>query len=97
MTFIQIIEYTTDRFDEMQALGEQMRQTYAADAKFTALTMTKDRDAQNRYVTIVEFPSYEEAMANSSAPETQEFAAQMQQLSTSAPRFLNLDVVRRYP
>ena len=29
---------------------------------------TQDRDAQNTYVQIVEFPSYEEAMANSKLP-----------------------------
>ena len=97
MTFIQIIEYTTDRFDEIQALGDQMREASGAATRFTTLTVTKDRDEADRFVTIVEFPSYEDAMANSNAPETQEFAAKMRQLSTSAPRFLNLDVVRRYP
>jgi hypothetical protein len=32
--------------------------------------MASDRDRPNRYVTIVEFPSYEAAMENSRRPET---------------------------
>jgi hypothetical protein len=46
MSFIQIIEYQTDRSDEAGALEAQME---ASDAqpRFTSLRMTKDRDKPN--------------------------------------------------
>lgn len=56
--------------------------------------ITRDRDRPNRYVTIVEFPSYEEAMDNSRRPDTDAFATQMAALCTSGPRYYNLDVER---
>ena len=57
-------------------------------------TQTRDRDADNTYVQIVEFPSYEDAMANSNMPETGAFAAQLASLCDGPPTFRNLDVVR---
>lgn len=96
MSFIQIIEYQTDRPDEVAALGAQMEASGGVQ-RFTSLHMTKDRDKTNGYVTIVEFPSYEVAMENSDAPETKEFAAKMMELAVGPPRFLNLDVIRTVP
>ena len=93
MSFIQIIEYQTDRPDEVAALEGEMEASEAPQ-RFTRLYTTKDRDRSNGYVTIVEFPSYEAAMENSNAPETQAFAAKMMELATGPPRFLNLDVTR---
>jgi hypothetical protein len=96
MSFVQIIEYETDRPEEVAALGEQMEAS-GTPQRFTSLRMTKDRDRPNGYVTIVEFPSYEVAMENSDAPETQAFAAKMMELATGPARFLNLDVTRSLP
>lgn len=61
-----------------------------------SVVVTQDRDNPSRYLTIVEFPSYEEATANSERPETSEFAGQMSALCTRPPTFLNLDVVDRF-
>ena len=55
---------------------------------------TRDRDASDTYVQIVEFPTYDDAMANSSLPETGEFAATLASLCDGAPSFRNLDVLR---
>jgi hypothetical protein len=97
MSFIQIIEYETDRPEEMRALGEaQMAQMPEAPPGFR-LAVTRDRDKPNRYLTIVEFPSYEEAMENSAKPETDAFAKQMAELCTSGPVFYNLDVELTVP
>ena len=41
---------------------------------------------------IVEFPSYEDAMANSELPETAAFAEKLRKLCASPMRFPNLDV-----
>ena len=55
--------------------------------------LTKDRERPDTYVQVVEFPSYEEAMANSALPETTAFAEKLSALCTSGPTFRNLDLV----
>ena len=53
-----------------------------------------DRDNAGSYMTMVDFSSYDEAMANSKDPATSEFAEKMQALSDGPPVFHNLDIVR---
>jgi hypothetical protein len=96
MSFIQIIEYETERPDEIMALDREF-ESAGLPTRINHMQLTKDRENPNGYVTIVEFPSYEEAMANSKTPETQEFAARMTELCTGPPRFVNLDVLRELP
>jgi hypothetical protein len=94
MPFIQIIEYKTTRIDEVNtALDAWLEKTKGKRAA-TRGTQTRDRDADNTYVQIVEFPSYEDAMANSNMPETGEFAKLPASLCDGPPTFRNLDVVR---
>ncbi|GID94038.1 hypothetical protein ACFQFC_09730 [Amorphoplanes digitatis] len=97
MGFVQIIEYETDRPDEIQALGDEQIARAGETPPGFRLTVTQDRENPQRYVTIVEFASHEEAMANSDRPETGEFARQMAALCKGAPRFSNLDVIRSVP
>lgn len=92
MSFIQIIEYETDRPDDIRRLGEAQLGKMPSTQDGVRLSMTSDRDHPNRYVTIVEFPSYEAAMANSQRPETNEYASQMAALCTKGPDYRNLDV-----
>ncbi len=95
MEFIQIIEFTTSRIDELNAaLDDWLKQTAGQRAAIRG-TQTKDRDQPNTYVQIVEFPSYEEAMTNSRLPATSAFAAQLASLCDAPPPFRNLDVTRR--
>ena len=92
--FIQIIEYQTTRFDEVRQLGEDFREgAKARGAGPARVTVTKNRDMENSYVTIAEFPSYEAAMANSNDPATQQFAEAMGKLCDGPPNFYNLDYV----
>ncbi len=67
MTFIQIIDYETDRPAE---IDEQMRQSMQVrgEPSFTRLEHTQDHDNPRHFLTIVEFPSYELAMENSTRP-----------------------------
>jgi hypothetical protein len=97
MSFIQIVEYETDRPDEMRTLGESFRAGMGPTPPGFRLAVTHDRDNPNHYFTIVEFPSYEEAMENSAKPEVDAFAKQMSALCTSGPRFYNLDVDQTTP
>jgi hypothetical protein len=51
-----------------------------------------DRDRPGRYVAVVEFPGYAEAMANSGHPATEAFGKELRSISISEPEFRNLDV-----
>ncbi len=95
MGFVQIIQFRTSRADEVRALSEEFR-AQAGGTRPVRVTACRDRDGADQYVTIAEFGSYEEAMANSNAPATQQFAARMTELCDGPPTFLNLDVVASY-
>ena len=91
--FIQIVEYTTSRPDEVRAVSETFRERRRSEPGAAVRgTVTADRDRPGVYLSIVEFPSYEDAMANSKRPDTQQFAQAMMALCDGPPRFLNLDV-----
>jgi hypothetical protein len=92
--FIQIIELQTSRFDEVEALGKEIRARLDDGSRSAPLrgTITADRDRPGVYLNIVEFESYEAAMENSSRPETGEFAARLAKLCDAPPTFYNLDV-----
>lgn len=94
MTFVQIIEFTTDRAGELQALADEWIAASGGKRTASRSTLTRDRDRPNTYLQIVEFPSYEDAMRNSEMPETGEFAAKMTALCSGEPVFRNLDVER---
>ena len=65
----QIIEIMTTRPDEVEALVAKCRTTTTGRTAQRG-TFMQDRDRPNSYVQIVDFPSYEDAMANSDLPET---------------------------
>ena len=94
MPFIQIIEYRTTRIDELDAALDGWLAATKGKRAATRGVQTKDRDATNTYVQIVEFPSYEQAMANSDLPETSQFAAKLASLCDGPATFRNLDVLR---
>lgn len=94
MKFIQIIEFTTSRIDELnQLMDEWLASTEGKRTTVRALE-TRDRDRDGTYLSIVEFPSYEQALENSNLPETTAFAESMAKLCDGPPVFRNLDVVR---
>jgi quinol monooxygenase YgiN len=94
MSFIQIIEYKTTRIDEFNAALDAWLEKTRGKRAATRGVQTRDRDSADTYLQIVEFPSYEAAMANSNLPETGEFAAQLEALCDGPARFRNLDVMR---
>jgi hypothetical protein len=94
MAFIQIIEVTTTRMEEIQALMDEWLSKTEGKRKAGRSVLTADRDRPNSYLQIVEFPSYEEAMANSQMAETDEFAKRLVTLCDAPPSFRNLDVTR---
>ena len=92
MTFIQVIEVTTSRPEEVEAIVSQWRAETEGRRTAQRGTFTVDRDHPNTYVQIVEFASYEDAMANSALPETSAFAEQLAKLCDAPMVFRNLDV-----
>jgi hypothetical protein len=92
MAFIQLIELVTTRPEEVEALVEEWRAQSAGRRTAQRGTFTQDRERPNTYLQIVEFPSYEDAMANSDLPETASFAERLGQLCDGPMVFRNLDV-----
>ncbi|MGW2051179.1 hypothetical protein ACWCPF_39385 [Streptomyces sp. NPDC001858] len=91
--FVQIVEFETDSIDEMRALAEEgeQRLTGRADGPTRRLVL-KDRSRPDRYLVVIEFDSYDEAMRNSDDPETDKFAERMAALCTRPPSFTDCDV-----
>lgn len=89
--FVQIIEFDSDKVDEMRKLDEEWIK--ATEGKRTAARqmMCADRDNPGHYFAIVEFPSYDDAQKNDALAETQQFAEKMMKLSKNT-KFHNLDV-----
>jgi hypothetical protein len=92
VSFIQVIEFTTTRPDDVEALVSEWRTQTEGRRTAQRGTFTMDREKANTYVQIVEFPSFEEAMANSELPETARFAERLSELCEGPMTFRNLDV-----
>jgi hypothetical protein len=93
MSFVQIIEFRTSRLGEFDAALEVWIAKSQGWRAPTRSLRTRDRDRPDTFVQIVEFPSYEAAMENSSRPETAEFAERLVVLCDGPPTFRNLDVL----
>lgn len=96
MSFIQIIDYETDNAAE---IDNRMRAGLeeATTMGFVRLEHTQDHDNPRHFMTIVEFDSFEEAMANSDRPETDQLARDLAALCTVGPSYANLDVKLSMP
>jgi|SRR5258707_6438989 hypothetical protein len=92
MGFIQVIEIETAKPDQVEALVSEWRTKTEGSRSAQRGTFTKDRDRPNTYVQIVEFPSYEDAMANSELPATASFSDRLRELCDGPLIFRNLDV-----
>ncbi|MBD0844544.1 hypothetical protein [Streptomyces sp. TRM68416] len=94
MKFVQIIDFTTERLDEMeQLLEDASRRTAGQEGGPQHRILLKDRDTPGRYLAVIEFASYEEAMRNNENPETTKLSEQLMALCTQEPRFTNCDLL----
>ncbi|MFE3034518.1 ester cyclase [Streptomyces canus] len=94
MTFVQLIDCRTSRFDEMNRLMDMWVEQTKGKRTATHAVVGKDRSDTSHIVEIVEFPSYEEAMRNSGLPETERIFQGLVALCEETPTFTDLDVVR---
>lgn len=92
--YVQIIEMQTDRFDELEQLHEQWRADTVGERTATQEWVCRDRDRDDTYLVIVEFPSVEAAQVNNDLPATSRIAEGIAKLAQGEPTFRNLDVVR---
>ena len=93
MGFVQIIEFETDNIDGVRAVGSEWEAASTGKRTASRRILAEDHDRPGTYLVLVEFPSYEEAMANSNLPETQKFSGLMMEAAGNPPRFRNLDVM----
>jgi hypothetical protein len=95
MDFVQILEFKTSKFDEIDAVLQEYRtKREAAGAPVPVeVLQCKDRDQPNTYVAVVRFSSYEAAMENSNHPDTAAMAASIADLCDSPTQFRNLDLL----
>ncbi|MFE6095734.1 hypothetical protein ACFQ7M_27690 [Streptomyces massasporeus] len=94
MKFVQIIEFETERLDEMQQVLDEAGQRNAGRAGGpTRSTLLKDRDKPHRYLALIEFESFDEAMRNSDDPETTKLAERLNALSIGERVYTNCDVL----
>ncbi|MHB9859670.1 ester cyclase [Streptomyces sp. YIM S03343] len=94
MTFVQLIDCKTSRFDDMNRLMDTWVEATSGKRTATHNVIGKDRSDASHFIEIVEFPSYEEAMRNSNLPETDRIFRDMVALCDEMPTFTDLDVVR---
>jgi quinol monooxygenase YgiN len=94
MSFVQVIEFDTKQEADVQRLMDEWRDSVGEQTTVTHTTLARDHNRPGHYVTIVEFPSYDEAMRNSRMPQTEEMFHRMQSLCEGSPRFIDLDVIR---
>jgi quinol monooxygenase YgiN len=98
MEFVQIVDFETDRIDELRSLMKQFETDMPmSESTVVRSTFTSDRDHPNHFLALVEFRNYDEAMRNSRDARTGRWAEQMSALCTSEPKFINLDVLDRMP
>jgi hypothetical protein len=93
MKFVQTVEFTTSRMDEMAEVEAEWRAATEGRRTVVRDMKTRDRDKPNTYVLIVEFDSYEDAMKNNDMPETEKIAEGMAKLADGPVIFRNLEVL----
>jgi predicted SnoaL-like aldol condensation-catalyzing enzyme len=94
MTFIQVIDCKTNRIEELNRLMDNWVEATQGKRTATHSIVGRDRADSTHIVEIVEFPSYEEAMRNSSLPETDRIFQEMVAACEGMPTFTDLDVLR---
>ncbi|MEU9002676.1 hypothetical protein [Streptomyces sp. NPDC048551] len=98
MTFTQIIDFETERIDDVRELMRGYEERIRSEGRTGGpggRTLLRDRANPNRYLAVVEFESYEAAMANSRAAETNELAHGLAALMTRPPVYTDCDVLDR--
>jgi hypothetical protein len=93
MAFIQIIEFRTSKFDEVQALDREWEQATEGKRTLRRSIVCRDRNEPSRHLVLAFFDSPESAQANADLPATGEFAKRTGDLADGPIEFWDLDVI----
>jgi hypothetical protein len=93
MAFVQIMSYTTSKRAEMDAAVQRWLEDTQDVRRSRRRLLLRDRDDQQRYVEIVFFDSYEDAMHNSNLPATGALSTVFAELSEDGFSFQNLELL----
>jgi quinol monooxygenase YgiN len=92
--FVQVIDFQTDRIDEMRSLARNMEQRFGSTEHGPMRQVVlKDRNQPGRYLEVLVFKSRDDAMRTGQSPETSKFAEQMAALCSRPPAILDCDIV----
>lgn len=92
--YMQLIEVRTDRFEDLEKLHEQWLADTTGRRTSSQEWVCRDRDDEDTYVIIVEFPSADAAQVNNALPATSRIAKGISKLAKEGPTFRNLDLIR---
>ena len=92
MAFIQLMDFATERQDEILELMGRWSADAIGNGTAQRATMNEDRSAPGRFVLVVWFESAEA----SSRPETGAFAEEFASLCSDGPEFREFEVVQVY-
>ena len=93
MSFVQVIDCRTTRYDEMMALDTEWEQAVGGRSTLRRQIVTRFRDDPDHYAVFCFFDSYDSAMENSNLPETAAGAAAYAALMDGPPTFHDLDII----
>lgn len=92
MRFLQLMEFRSTADDAVAEI-QRFKDLMGDETTVKRATVCVDRDDPGLIVQLIEFDSYEEAMANSDHETTQDEAAKVEE-SGGGVTFRNLDVVQ---
>jgi hypothetical protein len=93
MSFVQIIECRTSRFEELRALEDEWRAATDGKRTLRRSIVGRDRNDPERYLVLAFFDDYDSAMVNSNLPETDEFGRKQQAILDAPMAFTDLDII----
>lgn len=93
MSFIQLISYRTSEPEKVGRLLDEWIANSAGQRTATRTRIGRDRNEPDRYVEILEFPSYEEAMRNSDLDVTNQTDSDFRPIVEDLT-FTDVDIIR---
>jgi hypothetical protein len=93
MTFVQIIDLHSSKFEEIEKLELEWRAATEGRRTLRRSIVTRDHHDADHYVVLAFFDSHESAMTNSNLPETATFGERQAALCDAPMGFTDLDVI----
>jgi hypothetical protein len=93
MAFVQLIEFLTDKPDEVAGIDAEWFDATEGKRTLRRSVVARDRKNPQRHIVLAFFDSYESAMENSELPETKAFSERYAAIVTSPVVFHDLDII----